>query len=67
MDSWIIFLVVVVLYYVKRWLGERVRRHPERQMIDAVDRMLHGAFVVLAVWLSVTAIGNWLSHTVLWH
>jgi hypothetical protein len=46
-------LICIGLHYLKRWTAGKVMHHPERQTMDALDRMLQWVFVVAAVWLCV--------------
>ena len=50
-----LFIVGIVLYYVKRWTRGKVMHHPELQTIDALDRILQWIMIVAAVWFSVAA------------
>ncbi len=55
------FLVIVIcvgLYRLKKWLSGEVAHHPEWQTMDALDRLLSWFLVVGAIWLCV----GWISY-----
>ena len=55
-----LIVIGVGLYFLKRWLAEKVIQHPELQTVDALDRMLHCVLVVGTVWIAVSLVSSWL-------
>lgn len=60
-NVWILLLLGFGFYYLKRWLAGKAMHHPELQTVDALDRILHGVFVVVTVWIVVTWVNHWIS------
>ena len=59
-------LLAMGVYRAKLWLAKGVMQNPEWQMLDALDRLLHGMFVTMALWLLVSLFMKWLSGVLIW-